>query len=391
MPLKRFGRIVGGATPRASPELWDEGITWYTPTDVSRVHGRTLGRSMRTLSCAGVESCSISRIPPWSVVFTSRAPIGNVALTDRECTTNQGCKTLIPGPDVEPRFVLYCATVRTAAMRAAGVGTTFLEVSGDRLGTVRFPKPDGSLQRAISDFLDRECARIAAVLAASDQLNELALELLSSDIYEKLIRGPDQVPLGRLLTLQRGHDLPEGERSNSGYPVVGSGGIVGLHNQPVCPGPGVVTGRYGSVGAVHWIDGPHWPLNTTLYVRDSKGHDLRYLYWLLKGLPLASDAAKSAVPGLHRADAHRMTVARLSRDSQVKEFRSLDAIAARVDRFQVLAARLSLGLKQYRDALITEAVTGQLDVTKVSETQMDERLNAAAEGASTGTPASTDQ
>ena len=86
-----------------------------------------------------------------------------------------------------------------------------------------------------------------------------------------------------------------------------------------------------------------------------------------------------------------MTVARLSRDSQVKEFRSLDAIAARVDRFQVLAARLSLGLKQYRDALITEAVTGQLDVTKVSETQMDERLNAAAEGASTGTPASTDQ
>lgn len=181
------------------------------------------------------------------------------------------------------------------------------------------------------------------------------------------------------MTLQRGHDLPSDERSHDGFPVVGSGGIVGFHNQPIQQRTGVITGRYGSIGAVHWIEGPHWPLNTTLYVRDAKRNDLRYLYWLLRGLPLGDDASKSAVPGLHRADVHRMTVRAIGRAEVAEIIEQLDAQEANtqilVDRLATLRETLTI----YRDALIAEAVTGQLDVSAVSDRQMDERMREAIE------------
>ena len=89
------------------------------------------------------------------------------------------------------------------------------------------------------------------------------------------------------ITLQRGYDLPKTQMVKGEFPVVGSTSVVGFHNEYKQNPPGVVTGRSGSLGAVQYITCKYWPHNTTLWVKDFKGNHPRYVYYLLKTLPLA--------------------------------------------------------------------------------------------------------
>src|SRR5215467_14023117 len=88
--------------------------------------------------------------------------------------------------------------------------------------------------------------------------------------------------LGDVLTLQRGFDLPMSARRKGPVPVVSSSGVTGCHDQAKVQGPGVVIGRYGTLGEVHFITEDFWPLNTSLYVKDFKGNYPRYCAYLLR-------------------------------------------------------------------------------------------------------------
>ncbi|EIY5156169.1 TPA: restriction endonuclease subunit S [Klebsiella variicola subsp. variicola] len=93
----------------------------------------------------------------------------------------------------------------------------------------------------------------------------------------------EYIPLGELITLQRGHDLPSQHRVDGPVPIMGSSGITGFHNTAKAIGPGVIVGRSGdSMGVVSFIDKDYWPLNTCLYITDFKGNDVVYIYYLLK-------------------------------------------------------------------------------------------------------------
>jgi len=114
--------------------------------------------------------------------------------------------------------------------------------------------------------------------------------------------------LGDFLTLKRGYDLPNQDRKVGMVPIVSSSGVTGTHSEAKVKGPGVVTGRYGTLGEVHYIAEDFWPLNTTLYVCDFKGNDVRFVAYLLKTLDFASRSAAAAVPGVNRNDLHRLPV-----------------------------------------------------------------------------------
>jgi type I restriction enzyme, S subunit len=116
-----------------------------------------------------------------------------------------------------------------------------------------------------------------------------------------------EVTLGDVLTLQRGFDLPARDRIDGPYPIVSSSGVTGRHAVAKVEPPGVVIGRYGSLGSVHWVAEPYWPLNTALWVKDFKGNDPRYLSYLLRTMTLDGSSA-SAVPGVNRNHLHRLPV-----------------------------------------------------------------------------------
>ena len=117
-----------------------------------------------------------------------------------------------------------------------------------------------------------------------------------------------EVQLGDVIRLKRGHDLPASARVPGEIPIVSSSGITGFHNVAKVAGPGVVTGRYGTLGEVHYIEGDYWPLNTALYVEDFKRNQPRYVAYLLMTLELGSQNAAGAVPGVNRNTLHQMTV-----------------------------------------------------------------------------------
>ena len=117
-----------------------------------------------------------------------------------------------------------------------------------------------------------------------------------------------RLPLGDVLDFKRGYDLPAKVRAPGLVPVVSSSGPSGFHSESKAIGPGVVTGRYGTLGEVFFVQGPYWPLNTTLYVKDFKGNDPKFISYFLRQQRLGDQSSAAAVPGLNRNFLHQLEV-----------------------------------------------------------------------------------
>lgn len=131
--------------------------------------------------------------------------------------------------------------------------------------------------------------------------------------------------LGEVVKLQRGHDLPERVRVAGGVPVVSSSGVTGWHNVAKAEPPGVVTGRYGTIGEVFFIEEPYWPLNTALYVVDFKSNDPRFVSYLLRNTLRNYQTEKAAVPGVDRNVLHQLPVKSANRPTQQRVVELLSA------------------------------------------------------------------
>ncbi|MBP6276635.1 MAG: restriction endonuclease subunit S [Limnohabitans sp.] len=114
--------------------------------------------------------------------------------------------------------------------------------------------------------------------------------------------------LGDVMTLKRGHDLPEHSRQEGDVPVVSSSGITGRHKEAKATAPGVVTGRYGTIGEVYFLQEDFWPLNTALYVIDFKGNDPRFTSYFLRNVLKGYQSEKAAIPGVDRNVLHEIKV-----------------------------------------------------------------------------------
>ena len=128
--LSELGEIIGGSTPSTKNEDFYNGdIIWITPKDLSTLQGRFIYKGERNITKAGLTSCSAKLIPPNSVLFTSRAPIGYVAINTNEACTNQGFKSIIPDHNTDYLFLYYLLLHNRNRIENMGCGTTFKEVS----------------------------------------------------------------------------------------------------------------------------------------------------------------------------------------------------------------------------------------------------------------------
>jgi len=124
--------------------------------------------------------------------------------------------------------------------------------------------------------------------------------------------------LGDVMTLKRGHDLPEHSRLDGDVPVVSSSGITGWHKEAKARAPGVVTGRYGTIGEVFYLEQDYWPLNTALYVIDFKDNDPKFLAYFLRNTLRGYQSEKAAVPGVDRNVLHEIKVRAPDRTTQLR-------------------------------------------------------------------------
>lgn len=166
--------------------------------------------------------------------------------------------------------------------------------------------------------------------------------------------------LGELIEFKYGKALPERTRSRSGFPVYGSNGIVGYHDDALTSGATVIVGRKGSVGEINYSDTPCSPIDTTYYVDKFPGDVSRYWFYQLKILKLNELNKATAIPGLNRSDAYNQVIALAPLNEQKRIADKLDAILARVDACRQRLDRIPAILKRFRQSVLAAAISGKL-------------------------------
>jgi type I restriction enzyme, S subunit len=238
-------------------------------------------------------------------------------------------------------------------------------------------------QKAIADFLDRKTAAIDALIEKKQTLLTLLAEKRVALINQAVTKGLDpnvpmkdsgipwigEIPahwevmqLRRQLTLQRGVDITKDEQRDGNVPVVSSGGVASFHDTALVDGPGVVVGRKGSAGRVHWVAEDYWPHDTTLYVKCFGGNSRRYIYYKLVAMKLETFDTGSANPTVNRNIVHPVHVSWPPEEEQQKIVDMLDSLLGTMEEVATRSRHSIDRLQEYRQALITAAVTGQLDI-----------------------------
>lgn len=170
--LDEIGEVVGGATPSTKvDEYYGGNIPWLTPKDLSSFEDRYISNGERNITEKGLNSCSAQMLPKGTILFTSRAPIGYVAIASQDMCTNQGFKSVIANDKVDSLFLYYLLKYNKEKIEAMGSGTTFKEVSGKTMKQVKVSIPvDLDYQRKIASILDSIDTKIEINRRINDNL-----------------------------------------------------------------------------------------------------------------------------------------------------------------------------------------------------------------------------
>lgn len=180
--LSEIGTIIGGATPPTSVDTYYNGnIPWITPKDLSDFSGRYIEKGERNISELGLKNCSAQLLPAGSVLFSSRAPIGYVAIAKNSIATNQGFKSIVPDKKkINSLFLYYLLKFNKNKIEALGSGTTFKEVSGFTMKNVEVSIPSLKVQQQIAGVLGALDDKIELNRRINENLEQQAQALFKS-------------------------------------------------------------------------------------------------------------------------------------------------------------------------------------------------------------------
>ena len=184
--ISDLGTVVGGSTPsKAKPEYYTEsGIAWITPKDLSINKSKFVSHGENDITELGLKNSSAAIMPEGTVLFSSRAPIGYIAIAAGEVTTNQGFKSVVPKPEIGTPFVYFFLKNTLPVIEGMASGSTFKEVSGSTMKNVPAIIPDAETLAKFSDF----CAPIFAQQRILEEQNQ-SLATLRDNLLPKLMSG----------------------------------------------------------------------------------------------------------------------------------------------------------------------------------------------------------
>lgn len=173
--------IVNGGTPdTAVPKFWDGENLWITPKDMGKLDSIYVDDTLRKITNEGLRNSSAKILPINSIILSSRAPIGHLAINTKPISTNQGCKGLVPKKGISTLYVYYFLSKSIDLLNSLGTGATFKELSGSKLETVEIPIPQLSEQKRIVAILDEVFAAIDKAEANTEKNLQNAKELFES-------------------------------------------------------------------------------------------------------------------------------------------------------------------------------------------------------------------
>ena len=223
--ISDIGTVIGGATPSTKkPENYANGtIPWITPKDLSSFSGRYIKRGERNITEIGLKSCSTQPLPKNTVLFSSRAPIGYVAIAANEMCTNQGFKSVVANENTDPLFLYYLLKYNKNKIESMGSGTTFKEVSGNTMKNIVVSVPtEKEVQKRIATILDSIDDKIEKNASINNNL-EQQISAIFVNMFGSAIDALDDsaIKLGDLIESidNRGKTPPLSDESTA-YPII---------------------------------------------------------------------------------------------------------------------------------------------------------------------------
>jgi type I restriction enzyme S subunit len=299
------------------------------------------------------------------------------ATLDGEVCSTAFCIIRCDAKRVDPEYIFQSVTRDEFISNVSSLqnGSNYPAVTDKDIFSQYIPLPSLPEQHRIAAVLSTVDAAIAAtdeVIAKTEELKRgLMQDLLTkgideegrvrsegTDIFcEKTINSTtfkfpepwEFKAMGDVITLKRGYDLPSDERLAGNVPVISSSGISGYHQEAKVCGPGVVTGRYGTLGEVFFIERDFWPLNTTLYVCNFKGNDPKFISYFLRLHLAAYQSDALSIPGINRNFVHKLLCA----VPPLPEQHRIAAILSAVDRDR---------LQTLKKGLMQDLLTGRVRV-----------------------------
>ena len=381
--ISDLGTVVGGATPSTKdPSNYEGGkIAWITPKDLSNYEERYIAHGERNITEKGLNSCSAQLMPKHSVLFTSRAPIGYIAIAENEVCTNQGFKSVVPNENTDYLFLYYLLKYNKNKIEGLGSGTTFKEVSGSTMKGVEVKVPTTlSAQKAIGSFLNTIDCKIEENRRINKNLEQQAKVLYKDWFFDYSPFSndgtlPDDWRIGTVGDIIQLHDskrvpLSKAERNKMAkiYPYYGATSLMDYVDNYLFDGIYLLLGEDGTVvdglgfPILQYVYGQFWVNNHAHIITGKEGFSVEELY-----LFFSLTNIKSIVTGAVQQKVSQQNLKKVPAVIPSKE-----ALSAFDELIQPIFTQIrylrneNVCLAELRDALLTKLISGELDVSDIN-------------------------
>ena len=384
--LKRLSNIITGNTPSKSEEenYDDEGIPWVKPDNIQ--DDGTVSETKERLSVIGLQKARL--IPKNSAIVCCIGTVGKVGFTQQDCTTNQQINSIIfERPSIwNNKYGFYCLCSSKNEHEKYSNKVVVSILNKTQQGNILMPVPSLKEQKAIANFLDQKTAVIDGLIADKKKFIELLQEKRQAIITEAVTKGlnpnvrmkdsgiewigeiPEEWEVSSLrwyISIKSGDYISQENIDEEGpIPVIGGNGLMAYTNKANCNFKTIAIGRVGALcGNVHFIDYPSWITDNALYITNLRSKlCIKYLFYVLKALNLNQYANKTAQPLISSSLVKSQVIPIPPIIEQTDIVNYLDIKTAEIDDI-ISEIKLQIQkLKEYRQSLIYEAVTGKIYV-----------------------------
>lgn len=373
--ISEIGEVVGGGTPSTTnKDFWGGGIPWISPKDLTGYNSIYISHGENFLTPKGLKS-GTRLLPKDTVLFSSRAPIGYIAIASNPICTNQGFKNIICNKDlITPLFLYYYIKSNLDYIKLFGTGATFPEISGAAMKKIKIALPSLPLQQ-----------KIASILSAYDTLIEnntrriRLLEQMAENLYKEwfvrfrfpghekveiangLPKGWEIKPLKTICEFKRGKNITSADMCEGHYPVISAGiSSSGFHNQSNVHGVSVTMSSSGANAgyiSIHYND--IWAADCS-YISEEETEDIFYVYELLNNIRQVINNYQigSAQPHVYPKDINRIKTCTPPKELRIKANFIFSKFHKEINK---LAQQNAL-LTRQRDLLLPRLMSGKLEV-----------------------------
>lgn len=361
--------IVGGGTPRTNiKEYWENGnIIWLSPTDLGNIGEIiSINNSKTKITKLGLEKSSAKLLPIGTVLFSSRATIGKIAINEIEVSTNQGFTNFICKNLLLNKYLAFCLNRFTSDITDLSNSTTFKEVSKSSLKDFKIPLPPLEEQKRIVAKLDNLFAKIDKAIALHQKnIDEADIFMASvlNDVFVELEEKYGVKEINSLFKIKSGNFLPAKNMVEDGeINVYGGNGINGKHNEFNLSGENIIIGRVGALcGNVRCVNDNIWLTDNAFYISEYfEEIDKNFLAQMLIHIDLGSSANKSAQPVISYKSICEMTLPLPPLKTQQKVVSYLDEISNKMEKIKNLQKKKMQSLKELKASILDKAFKGEL-------------------------------